>query len=141
MPYTYNQTETRMNGGTTVTIATTGDKATWCPGKFPHYIRGVMLVAKTAGAEVGVVKFDKRITAGSDTGRGDGDVAILNVPNPFAQGRVLVKENIRVKINPGEEVVAEVTDAVAGITSCDLILITEVCPEIADNITAITETA
>lgn len=140
MPYTYNQTEVRMNGAT-VTIATTGDKATWNPGKFPHYVRGAMLVAKTAGAEVGVVKFDKRITAGSDAGRGDGDVAILNVPNPFAQGRVLVKENIRVLVRPGEEVVAEVTDAVAGITSCDLILIVEVCPEIADNIAAITETA
>lgn len=139
MPYTYNQMEVRMNGAT-VTLATTGDKANWAPGKFPHYIRGVAIVAKLAGAEVGVVKFDKRVTAGSDVGRGDGDVAILNIPNPLAQGRSLLKENIKVRIDPGQEVVAEVTDAVAGITSCDIILLVEVSPEIGDNIAGIVET-
>lgn len=138
MPYTYNQTEVKLGN---VTLASTGDKGSWAPGKFPHYIRGAMIVCKAAGAEVGQVKFDKRPTAGSDSGRGDGDVAILNIPNPFAQGRVILKENIKVLIRPGEEVVCEVTDAVAGITTADVLLLVEVSPEIADNITAVTETA
>lgn len=141
MPYTYNQTEERISAVAGVSMASLADVATWAPGKFPHYVRGAMLVAKTAGAATGVLKFDKRVTAGSDVGRGDGDVAILNIPNPLAQGAVLVKENIRVLIRPGEEVVAEVTDVVAGITVADIILVVEVCPEIADNIDAIVETA
>lgn len=138
MPYTYNQTEVKVAN---ITLATTGDKTNWVPGKFPHYIRGVALVAKTAGAEVGVVKLDKRPTAGSDAGRGDGDVAVLNVPNPLAQGKVLMKSNMRVLIKPGEEVMVEVTDAVAGITSCDVVLLVEVSPEVPGNNTATVETA
>lgn len=137
MPYTYGQREHTM--GQALNLTTTGDKATWAPGRWAHYVRAIGIVAKVAGSAAGVVKFDKRPTAGSDSGRGDGDVAVLTAPNPHAQGKVLAKENLRVLIKPGEEVVCEVTTAWTGVSSADVILMVEPIQEIYDNQTGVTE--
>ena len=139
MPYTYGQHEVRI--GAALDLTSTGDKANWAPGRWPHYIRAVAIVAKAAGSAAGVVKFDKQPTAGSASGRGDGDVAVLTAPNPHAQGKVLAKENLRVLINPGEQVVAEVTTAWTGVNVADIILMIEPVREIYDNMTGVTESA
>lgn len=60
-----------------------------------------------------VIKFDNRPTAGSDTGRGDGDVgALTKTVSVSQQGKMLYEEpSSTITLNEGEQVVAEVTTA------------------------------
>src|SRR2546428_3188243 len=94
-------------------LTSTGDKFLWEPGYVPHYIRAVMAVITTATVgTAAVVDFDKRITAGSDTGRvSSGGVARLNIPAKSA-GTVIYKDGLNSLITPGQQVVFKVTTAV-----------------------------
>lgn len=132
MPYTQTVREDLIFAATSV--ASTGDKGTWRPGKFPYYVRAAVGIATVAGSSTGVIKGDKRPTAGSDSGRGDGDVFVMNVPNPLAQGKALYKSGLNVRINPGEQVVIEVTTLVTG-CSMDFLLFVEPVPETESNST------
>lgn len=114
-------------------LSTTGDKGNYAPGPIPMYVRGVEVVCKTAGSAAGVVKGDKQPTAGSATGRGDGDVFVLTAPTTIAQGKVLHKDNMKSLLKPGEQVVIEVTTAWTGVTIADVILFLEPAWEHADN--------
>lgn len=99
----------------------TGDKATLkCPFMKCEVVRAwVEWEGADANATAAVVKFDKRPTAGSDTGRGDGDVAILKkVASLNQQGkRTYTEVNLtgfpatRVTWEAGQEIVVEVTTA------------------------------
>jgi hypothetical protein len=95
-------------------IDSTGDKGDWAPGFFPVEIIAVFaIITNTIGA-TGVIKFDKRPTAGSDSSRGDGDIGILNLATTHDAGEVVYYElTSRIKVSPGEEIVVEVTDAAA----------------------------
>lgn len=114
-------------------LTTTGDKGNYAPGNIPYYVRGVAIVAKVAGSAAGVVKGDKQPTAGSASGRGDGDVFVLTALNPHAQGKVMFKDNMKVLLKPGEQVVIEVTTAWTGVSNADVILFLEPAWEHADN--------
>lgn len=114
-------------------LTSTGDKGNYAPGPIPVYVRGVAIVCKAAGSAAGVIKGDKQPTAGSASGRGDGDVFILTAPNPIAQGKVLHKDNMKVLLKPGEQVVVEVTTGLTGVNSADVILFLEPAWEHADN--------
>ena len=79
-------------------------------------VRGQASVTETcAGATTTpVLKFDKRPTAGSDTSRGDGDIADL-VLGTTAQGKTIYDEvAIGAVLEPGEEVVVEVAVQATG---------------------------
>jgi hypothetical protein len=58
------------------------------------------------------VAFDRRITAGSDTGRVDGGVGTLIIPGLTAAGKIVYKE-VAVDLDAGDEIVPEVTEAAA----------------------------
>lgn len=61
-----------------------------------------------------VVKFDKRDTAGTNTGRGDGDIANL-VLSTTAAGKAMYDEAAQeTLLYPGEEVVVELTTRATG---------------------------
>lgn len=110
--------------------------AVYAPGTQPVYVRGVAAVIANDIAATGVVKFDKRPTAGSDSGRGDGDVAVLNLTTAHTGGKVVYKLGLNVLIMPGQEVVAEVTDATGASDAARLILLLEPDPEVPANIPA-----
>lgn len=137
MAYTHTQYQERVV--TEATLATAGDKGKLTPGYVPLVIRAVAIVCKTDPTAAGVVKVDKRPTAGSDTGRGDGDVAVINVAATHAQGDVVYKDGLNVELKPGEEAVVEVTGAVTGLTLADVIFFVEPRWELPGNIAAMKE--
>jgi len=58
------------------------------------------------------IRFDKRPTIGSDTGRGDGDVANITVPDTTAAGKVLYdKAGYDVELEPGNQVMVQLVTA------------------------------
>ncbi len=76
---------------------------------------GVVVTETCAGGTTTpVVKFDKRATAGSDSGRGDGDIAHL-VLSTTAQGKVMYDHVARTtELVPGEEVVVQLVTMADG---------------------------
>lgn len=63
-----------------------------------------------AGSNAYVVKFDRRPTAGSDSGRGDGDVGVLNSVASPTVGKA-TRKFVDVDLDKHDQVVVEVTDA------------------------------
>jgi len=110
--------------------------ATWGPAFQPFEIVGIAAVIDNDIAAAGVVKFDKRPTFGSDTGRGDGDVGVLNLATTHLQGKVVYKEVTPIKISPGQEVVAEVTDATGASDTADIIIYVRPASEVPANLSA-----
>ena len=115
---------------------------TWAPGMMKHKIHAVAMLNGNAIGAAGVVKVDKRPTFGSDTSRGDGDIAVLNVPNGFAAGAVLYQRcEPPVVMEPGTEAVIQVTDATAASDVGTFVFLVEVIPEEPANMAAMTATA
>lgn len=62
----------------------------------------------------GVIKFDIRPTAGSDTDRGDGDAGVITVPDGTAAGAVIYDESAKgQRVNAGEQIVVQYATAAA----------------------------
>lgn len=116
--------------GNGVDLTTTGDKADWVPGLVPYIIRGVAVMYETEPTGSLVLKLDKIDGAGT---RGDGDVAVVTGAAADDIRDVLYKLNLSVKVIPGERVVAEVTTASAGASSCNVVLLIEPAWEIPAN--------
>lgn len=98
-------------------LQTPANKGQWSPGMLPVAVRGIAAVVTTAitAADPAILSFDKRITAGSDTGKVVGGIGTLTIPGGTAQGKTVYKL-VNTTLNFGEEVVLALTDAaVAGI--------------------------
>jgi hypothetical protein len=126
MAYPHSKALVPMTVGTSVLdFTTTGDKARWSPGYLPVRIRAVAVELNAAPGGAGVVRFDKRTTFASDTGRGTGDVATINLATSQAAGSVVYKDGLNVTVNPGEEVVVTVATASAGVSGAKVTLYIE----------------
>lgn len=87
-------------------IDTSGDLGDWAPGIHPHIIRAVAVIVTTATTVAAtVVGIDKRVTAGSDTGRVVLDT--ITVPVSIAAGKVIYLANLDFEVLPGEEIVID----------------------------------
>lgn len=94
---------------------TAGDMATYS-AVYPMTIlrAGAVITETCAGATTTpIVKFDKRPTAGSNSGRGDGDAGVLTM-GTSAAGKILWDEEVNLYVNQGEQVVVELTQAASG---------------------------
>lgn len=111
MAYAHTQYEVLLTNA--AAVSTTGDKATWVPGYVPSLIRAWAYVVTTAFSAVAKLDLDKQPTSGSATGRVADFVSPLNIPNPTAQGKVVYKDGLQAKVNPGEQIVFNVTTAAA----------------------------
>ena len=101
----------------------------------------VGVVVKTAFSASAVVKFDHRVTAGSDTGRGDGNIASLTL-TANAAGAVIYDLVAQGSIlNPGTETVVQVTTAPTVTGVIEPYMLVQYLPEIRSNLTALVETA
>jgi hypothetical protein len=139
MAYTHSKYEVIV--AKTQSVASAADIGTWAPGYMPHIIRAVAMIFDVSANATGVTKVDKRPTAGSDTGRGDGDIAILNYTTAVgAQGLVVYKDGLDIELLPGEEAVFEVTDATPTAGSAHLILYVEPRWEYPSNISDMSAT-
>jgi len=73
------------------------------------FLAALIITETCAGTTPGVVKFDRRPTAGSDTSRGDGDIASFAM-GTTAAGKVLYDEVAKgTKLNAGDEIVVQIT--------------------------------
>lgn len=131
--YTHKYEVNLNNAAAVLDLTSTGDKARWNPGFVPHIVRAVVVALNAVPGDAGVVKFDKRVTFASDTGRGDGDVAVVNLLTTHLAGDVIYKDQLNVRIDPGQEVVVEVTDASAAVTGARVSLWVEPIFEHPDN--------
>ncbi len=123
-----------------VDLNTLADVGDYAPGFHPVIIRAVALVITNTIGAAGVVKVDKRPTAGSDTGRGDGDIAVINLATTHDEGEVVYKDGLTFLLKPGEEAVFEVTDVTAASDTAHLILYVEEFPEEPANNTKMIKT-
>jgi hypothetical protein len=75
----------------------------------------VVTEAVTAATTAPVFKFDIRPTAGTDTGRGDGDAGSITVPSGTAIGAVIYDESIKgTRVSAGDQVVFQYATAASG---------------------------
>lgn len=140
MAYTHSKYEVIV--AKDASLASAADVGDWAPGYIPHIIRAVALVFTVVPQATGVMKLDKRPAAGSDTSRGDGDVAVMNYTAAGGvAGQVIYKNGLDVEIKPGEEVVAQITDATPTSGSAHIILYVEPRWETPANESDMTATA
>jgi len=124
-------------GDPTIDATTTGDKANILVPFKCEVIRAFVLLNAAPG-DAGVVKFDKRPTYASDTGRGDGDVGVINLLTTHTAGKFIYKEipvagTGHVILVEGDEVIVEVTDASAAVTEARAGLLVREVPEVPGN--------
>mgnify|MGYP003581392445 CR=1 FL=1 len=116
-------------------FTSTGDKLYWSPGLQPVLIRGWSLTVTTAvtSADPVTVNIDKRVTAGSDTGRVADIVGSITLPGGTAAGKCYYKRGFQAKISPGEEIVVECTDAAVACNATVVLLLEPSWEEPANN--------
>lgn len=123
MAYTHTQYEVMVAKDASLASAT--DIGDWAPGYVPHKIVSAAIVFTTAVDATGATAIDKRPTAGSDSSRTALDT--INYTTTLgAQGLIVYWEPAsEVIINPGEEIVFEVTDATPSAGNGHLVLLVE----------------
>lgn len=107
--------------------------------------RAEVTVTETCGGDTStpVVKFDLRPTAGSDTERGDGDIAELKLLTTVA-GKVMFDEVAKgTVLEPGMEVMVELTTQAVGTGAAGHVLpslLVKYLPESKANLSDLVET-
>ena len=106
------QTNVLTASGLTLTA---GDKLFWTPGPYKAVIRWMSATVCTAiqSADPATIALERRITAGSDTGRVTSGVPTVIVPGGTVAGKCIVKEGLNFEVKGGQEIVVKVTDATA----------------------------
>lgn len=120
-----------VSGATAGLSAATAADVQVIPVPFKCEVRRCAVVWQTTGAAQAIVEFDRRVLAGSDTGR----VNIVAITKPAAenQGKYLYKDPAtKVTLDAGDEIVVQVTDVEAAATFGVVILVDEI-PEVAAN--------
>ena len=104
-------------------LASTGDKAFWQPGQPVDIFRWGIIADGLVDVGVGLtVKLDVRPKVGTDTDRGDGDGGDITITADLAEGDGIYTEECTsaavtadspgiLELDPGEEIVFQVTDA------------------------------
>lgn len=91
-------------------INAAGDKATF---SFAYNAKIVACGLIVRGNDAGgaTVAFDKRVLAGSDTGRGAADIGEITIPASNQQGKYLYEDlsDSGIEVAAGDEIVVEVT--------------------------------
>lgn len=118
----------KATGERVVDLSSTGDKALWGPNFVTHIVIAMAVALNATPGDAGVLKFDLRPTTGSDTSRTDGTVGIINLAttHTFTAGSVqpvvFYRPTTPIVVKPGQEVVAEMTDASASVTAASITL-------------------
>ena len=113
------------------------------PFKCQVILAALVVTEVCAGTLTPVVAFDKRPTAGSDTDRGDGDIANF-VMGTTAAGKVLYDlAAAGTVLTPGEEVIIEITVQPTDAASGHFVpyLLVEALPETKANLGDLVATA
>lgn len=109
--------EFENSGGTPVVLTSTGDKFIFTPNVPIDIVEWGVVLTTALDATARTIVLDKRITAGSDTGRvaAVGTTTITGSAAVVAGKQLYARPVEPVEVNPGEQAIIEVTDAaVAG---------------------------
>lgn len=146
-------TQRRSEVSPQVTLTSTGDKMVFTPSSPVNIVRWGVIADALIDVGAGMtIKADHRPTAGTDTSRGDGDVGDVTVTADIAQGAGAYTEEVgtpaagtvadpliaqKFEVDPGEQVVFEVTDAADTAGTGHIFLEFELLPFVGDdNVTA-----
>ncbi len=127
MSYTNDLQEVQV--ANTVDIASAADVATYAAGYFPFVVRSVTMVFHVAADATGAMEVDKRITAGSDTGRTAAQATINYTTTTGAQGKTVYADQLDVRVDPGEELVFQISDATPTAGDARVMMHIEIIPE------------
>ena len=100
-----------QNDSTSLDMNSTGDKCSFLVAR-PIKVKSVGLCMLSTDAGGATVKFDRRVTAGSDSGRVSGSVGIITVPASDSQGKILYEDEAAsadLILDAGDEIVVNVT--------------------------------
>lgn len=112
------------------------DIGTFSAGMHPVYVVGCAVAVTNLLGGAGEIRFDKTDVAGT---RGDGDVAIIVLPDAAPVGRVIYKE-MRILLNPGEYVTAQLTNQTAASDTAMVVIELEEVPARPADFTNMVET-
>ncbi len=114
-------TQRRVEVSAQVAMASTGDKMTFTPGCPVNIVRWGVIADALIDVGAGfTIKADWRPTAGSDSSRSDGTCGDITVTSDINQGQGAYTEECATPdaglpamflVDPGEQIVFEVTDA------------------------------
>jgi hypothetical protein len=100
-----------LMGSSDIDLNNVGDKLSW-PISAPMKIARVGVVMTSTDANDATIKFDRRVTAGSDSGRVAGACGIISKLASNQQGKVLVEDEAASQdlvLDAGDEIVVNVT--------------------------------
>lgn len=117
--YTVKQ---ELRVGAALDISSTGDKANFAPGVATIVIRAVAAVILNDIGATGTINFDRRITAGSDTGRVDNVITALSLTTAHTGGKVVYRDGLNVEFKPGEQLMVAADDAAAAGDLVDVLI-------------------
>jgi hypothetical protein len=145
----YTTGATTVNGSINLAMHATGDLGVFvAPFKMEIQEAGAVVKVGFVGSSISSakLKMDKRVNCGSDTNRGDGDIAELNfgVTGASAQGACVYDlAGQGVMVEPGQEVVVENMYNGANISAGGVwpYLIVKHMPEVRTNLTRMKETS
>lgn len=108
----------QIEKGAQFDVNTPADKVTFTIDSDIEVVECGVIVA---GADPGgaTIAFDRRVLAGSDSGRVDGGVGAITIPASDQQGKVLYEKPSGVVLNAGDQVVVEVT--AEGVTALNVV--------------------
>lgn len=114
------------------------------PFKCELVFTGLGITETCAGSTPGVVKFDKRPTGGSNSGRGDGDIADFKMGTTEAGKMLYDRAGLGTILYPGQEVMVEITTQPTGGSPAghfNPVLMVVPIPEMPFNLPGLVETA
>ena len=137
MAYSHTQYQYLFPSGHTATSL--GNKASWRPGYMPHMVRAAGVISTISGSVTSgmVVAFlhASLATTGTQT---TSDLAVLTLTSgtagrPVVGHEVVYKDNLNVKVSPGQSVIFNVRTAVTGVSGVRGFLWVEPTWETPDN--------
>jgi len=130
-----------VNSAAGQSITTTGDKLFYAPPK-RMIIRQMVVTVTTAttAADPCTIALEHRPTAGSDAGRIQSGIPTVTIPGGSAAGTVWYKANLSYEVDPGEQIVVDVTDASAA-GAASIAMVVEWSPQVPGNFAIMTASA
>lgn len=124
--------------GSQVDMSSTGIKGRTFAGMSPLVIRNVVFINDNTGGQVAVAKCSYGTTPLSS---GGGTVAAtINIPNALAAAKGVYKTNLNAKVSPCQEIIFDVTTAMAAGDKGSMVILVERLNDAPGNTTALQAT-
>ena len=136
----YDHTQYEVVVALAADAAATGEEGDgWSPGYIPPYVRAFSVAAINAVGAAGEVELEK-VTLGGAAGSGT-VISTITVTNGLSQGSIIYEDGLNTKLNPGEEIIVNISNACAAGDLLHCVALVEPSWETPGNDTSMTATA